>query len=87
MVRNWFLPKSDEIDPTCFSLDDTVADLLKNKEVQGMLQGYIGPLASNPIVPLLTKKLKIGTVINSKLIGVDDSMRELIADYLQTVKK
>ena len=87
MVRNWFLPKSDEIDPTCFSLDDTVADLLKNKEVQGMLQGYIGPLASNPIVPLLTKKLKIGTVINSKLIGVDETMRELIADYLQTVKK
>lgn len=87
MVRNWFLPKSDEIDPTCFSMEDTVADLLKNKQVQGMLQGYIGPLATNPIVPLLTKKLKIGTVINSKLIGVDETMRELIADYLQTVKK
>lgn len=87
MVRNWFLPKSDEVDPNCFSLEDSVADLLKNKDIQGMLQGYIGPLASNPVLPLITKKLKIGTVINSKLLGVDEGMKEVIINYLQTVKK
>ena len=87
MVRNWFLPKNEEIDPTCFSAEDSVADLLKNDEVKGMLQGYIGSVASNPILPLLTKKVKIGTILNLKFIALDSDMKDMILGYLQTVKK
>ncbi|MBQ8028912.1 MAG: hypothetical protein IJ262_05860 [Clostridia bacterium] len=87
MVRNWFLPKNEEIDPTCFSAEDTLADLLKNEEVKGMLQGYIGAIASNPLLPMLTKKVKIGTVVNLKFLGINEDMKELILGYLQTVKK
>ena len=39
MVRNWFVEKSDESNPDCYSLDDTIGDLLKSEDIQGMVKG------------------------------------------------
>lgn len=88
MVRNWFVaPTEDgETDPTCFSENDYVADVLKNKEIQGMLGNVAGNIVKNPLVLLLTKRLKVSTVLKLPL-GINQDMIDMALTYLKTVKK
>lgn len=88
MVRNWFVEPTDseEDDPSHFGLNDYVGDLLKNEEIKGMLSGVAGNLISNPLVVLLTKRIKIGTILKLPL-GIDKDMIDMAVSYLKTVKK
>lgn len=86
MVRNWFVPKSEENDPDCYGPDDYIGDILANEEIRAMAQGYVGNIISNPMVKLITKRIKVGTLLKMN-IGVNDEMKELVMGYLQTIKK
>ena len=87
MVRNWFLPKREEVDPTCFSVDDTIGDILANPDVQGMAKSMLGGLVSNKLLIAATKKIKLSTVLNLKVLGLNDEIKGMVGDFLQTVKK
>ena len=87
MVRNWFLPKREEMDPTCFSVDDTIGDILANPDVQGMAKSMLGGLVSNKLLIAATKKIKLSTVLNLKVLGLNDEIKGMVGDFLQTVKK
>lgn len=87
MVRNWFLPKKDGIDPDCFSVNDTVGDLLQNEEIKGMASSLLGSLVSNPLLIAATKKIKLSSLLNLKFIGINEEMKTMAGDFLQTIKK
>lgn len=87
MVRNWFLPASDEKDPNYLSEDDYIADILSNKEIQAMAKGMVGNFVENPLLLKATKKIKLSTLLNLKFVGLNDDMKEMISSYLRTVKK
>ncbi|MGN0467736.1 MAG: glycoside hydrolase family 2 protein [Acutalibacteraceae bacterium] len=86
MVRNWFVPKSDEIDPDCYGPDDYIGDILADEEIKAMASGFLGNIISNPLVKLITKRMKLGTLLNMN-IGIDQGMKDMVLQYLQTVKK
>lgn len=86
MVRNWFLPKKDEIDPDYFSVEDKVSDILSNEEIQGMASGFAGKIISSPVIRLITP-FKLKTLMNLKIVGLNDDIKEMANQYLQTVKK
>ncbi len=87
MVRNWFVEPNAEKDPNFFSEDDYVADLLSNKEVQAMAKGMVGNFVTNPLLLALTKKVKIKTVLDLKVVGLNDEVKDMVIQYLRTVKK
>jgi beta-galactosidase len=86
MVRNWFVEKSDESNPDCYSLDDTIGDLLKSEEIQGMVKGAAGALLKSPLMAVV-KPFTLRQVLSLPIIKIDESMVEMAADYLGTIKK
>lgn len=86
MVRNWFVEKSDESNPDCYSLDDTIGDILKSEDIQGMLKGAAGKLINSPLIAFV-KPLTLRKVLSLNIIKIDQSMIDMVEDYLKTIKK
>lgn len=86
MVRNWFLPKSDSINPEYLSTEDTIGEILKNDDIKGMVSGVAGMLVSSPLVKLVAP-IKLKSLLNLKFVHISDDMKELANQYLQTIKK
>lgn len=86
MVRNWFLPQDDKINPDYFSIDDTIGEILSNKEIKGMASGIAGKLLSSPLLKI-AYPIKLKSLLNIKAIGLSDDIKKLANQYLQTVKK
>ena len=86
MVRNWFVDKSDDSNPDCYSLDDTIGDLLKSEDIQGMVKGAAGALLKSPLM-VVVKPFTLRQVLSLPFINLDDSMVEMVEDYLKTMKK
>ena len=86
MVRNWFLPKNDEINPEYLSTEDTVGEILSNEDIKGMVSGVAGMLVSSPLVKLVAP-IKLKTLLELKVVHISDDMKELANQYLQTIKK
>lgn len=86
MVRNWFVDKSDESNPDCYSLDDTIGDLLKSEDIQGMVKGAAGALIKSPLMAIV-KPLTLRQVLSLPIIKIDDGIIDMAEDYLKTIKK
>ena len=86
MVRNWFVEKSDESNPDCYSLDDTIGDLLKSEDIQGMVKGAAGKLLKSPVMAIV-KPFTLRQVLSLPIVKIDESMIEMAEDYLKTIKK
>ena len=86
MVRNWFLPKSDAINPEYLSSEDTIGEILSNEDIKGMVSGVAGMLVSSPLIKLVAP-IKLKTLLNLKVVHISDDMKELADQYLQTIKK
>ena len=86
MVRNWFVDKSDESNPDCYSLDDTIGDLLKSEDIQGMVKGAAGALIKSPLMAIV-KPLTLRQVLSLPVIKIDDGIIDMAEDYLKTIKK
>ena len=86
MVRNWFVEKSDESNPDCYSLDDTIGDLLKSEEIMGMVKGAAGKLLKSPLMAIV-KPFTLRQLLALPIVNIDESMIEMAEDYLKTIKK
>ena len=86
MVRNWFVEKGDESNPDCYSLDDTIGDLLKSEDIQGMVKGAAGKLLKSPLMAVV-KPFTLRQVLALPIVKIDESMIEMAEDYLKTIKK
>ena len=86
MVRNWFVEKSDDSNPDCYSLDDTIGDLLKSEEIQGMVKGAAGKFLKSPLMAVV-KPFTLRQLLSLPIINIDPSMIEMAEDYLKTIKK
>ena len=86
MVRNWFVPKSESINPEYLSTEDTIGEILKNDDVRGMVSGVAGKIIASPLMKLVAP-IKLKTVLNLKFIHINDDMKELAEQFLQTIKK
>ena len=86
MVRNWFVERNDESNPDFYSLDDTIGDILKSEDIQGMVKGAAGALLKSPLIAIV-KPFTLRQVLSLPIIKIDESMVEMAADYLGTIKK
>ena len=86
MVRNWFIEKSDESNPDCYSLDDTIGDLLKSEDIQGMVKGAAGKILKSPVMAIV-KPFTLRQLLSLPIVKIDESMIEMAEDYLKTIKK
>ena len=86
MVRNWFVEKSDDSNPDCYSLDDTIGDLLKSEDIQGMVKGAAGKFLKSPIMAVV-KPFTLRQLLSLPIVNIDPSMIEMAEDYLKTIKK
>ena len=86
MVRNWFVEKNDESNPDCYSLDDTIGDLLKSEDIQGMVKGAAGALIKSPLMAIV-KPLTLRQVLSLPIIKIDEGIIDMAEDYLKTIKK
>ena len=86
MVRNWFVERNDESNPDFYSLDDTIGDILKSEDIQGMVKGAAGKLLKSPIMAVV-KPFTLRQMLSLPIINLDDSMVEMVEDYLKTIKK
>lgn len=86
MVRNWFIERNDDSNPDFYSLDDTIGDILKSEDIQGMVKGAAGKLLKSPIMAVV-KPFTLRQLLSLPLVNLDDSMVEMVEDYLKTIKK
>ena len=86
MVRNWFVEKSDDSNPDCYSLDDTIGDLLKSEDIQGMVKGAAGKFLKSPLMAVV-KPFTLRQLLSLPIVNIDESMIEMAEDYLKTIKK
>ena len=87
MVRNWFVDKNDSAHENCYSLDDTIGDILKSEDIVGMVSGVAGKLIASPLMALV-KPFTLRQLLSlNKFLKIDESMIEMAEQYLSTVKK
>lgn len=86
MVRNWFVEKSDESNPDCYSLDDKIGDILKSEDILGMVGGFAGKLLKSPLMAAV-KPFTLRQVLSLKFIHLDPEMVDMVEQFLKTVKK
>ena len=86
MVRNWFVPKSEGINPEYLSTEDTIGEILRNEDIRGMASGIAGKIISSPLLKIVAP-IKLKTLLNLKVVHISDDMKELAEQYLQTIKK
>lgn len=85
MVKNWFGSDSEEIKPDYFSVNDKVGDLLKSPDVISLLETASIMKKVPPFVLALIKPFKVKTLL--KIAKIDDGMKDIANQYLQTIKK
>lgn len=86
MVRNWFVEKDSTQNDECYSLDDTIGDLLKSEDILGMVGGVAGKLIKSPLMAVV-KPFTLRQILSLKIVNIDPSMIEMAEDYLKTIKK
>ncbi len=86
MVRNWFTDKNDEAHQNCYSLDDTIGDLLKSEDILGMVSGVMGSLVKSPIMALV-KPFTLRQLLSMKFMKIDEGMIDMAEQFLSTVQK
>ncbi len=86
MVRNWFVEKSDESNPDCYSLDDTIGDLLKSEDILGMVKGAAGKLLQSPLMAIV-KPFTLRQLLDLPIVNLDPEMVNMVEDFLKTIKK
>ena len=85
MVKNWFGSDTGEIREGYFSINDKVGDLLKSPDVLSLL-GTVDIMKKVPKFALaLIKPLRVKTLL--KFAPIDDGMKDIANQYLQTIKK
>ncbi len=85
-VRNWFASGTDEIDPSRFSTNDRVKDLMANAEVQSLLKKFVGNKLPKGLVALIGP-FRVKTLLKLPFIKLDEQMKAMADRYLQTIKK
>ncbi len=86
MVRNWFIDKDSTKKDDCYSLDDTIGDLLKSEDIMGMVGGVAGKLLKSPIM-LAVKPFTLRQLLNLPIVNIDEEMIAMAEDYLGTIQK
>ena len=86
MVRNWFVEKDSTKRDDCFSLDDTIGDLLKSPDIMGMVGGAAGKLLKSPLM-LAVKPFTLRQLLDLPIVNLNPEMVEMIEDYLGTISK
>lgn len=85
MVKNWFGSDTGEIREGYFSINDKVGDLLKSPDVLSLL-GTVDIMKKVPKFALaLIKPFKVKTLL--KFAPIDDGIKDIANQYLQTIKK
>ncbi len=84
-VKNWFGSDSEEIKPDYFSVNDKVGDLLKSPDVISLLETASIMKKVPPFALALIKPFKVKTLL--KIAKIDDGMKDIANQYLQTIKK
>ena len=86
MVRNWFVEKDSTKRDDCFSLDDTIGDLLKSEDILGMVGGAAGKLLKSPLM-LAVKPFTLRQLLDLPMVNLNPEMVEMIEDYLGAIQK
>ena len=86
MVRNWFVERDSTKRDDCFSLDDTIGDLLKSPDIMGMVGGAAGKLLKSPLM-LAVKPFTLRQLLDLPMVNLNPEMVEMIEDYLGTIQK
>ena len=84
-VKNWFVNHDGKPNPDYFSIDDKVGVLLKNKDVMALIQTFLGSRKAPSILFTIVKPFRVRTLL--KLVKLDDGMKEIANQYLQTIRK
>lgn len=84
-VKNWFVNHDGKPNPDYFSIDDKVGVLLKNKDVMALIQTFLGSRKAPSILLAIVKPFRVRTLL--KLVRLDDGMKEIANQYLQTIRK
>ena len=85
-VRNWFASGTDEIDPTRFSTEDKIRDLVANPEVQALIKKFVGNKVPRFLISLV-KPFRVKTLLKLPFVKLDEQMISMVDRYLQTIKK
>ena len=85
-VHNWFASGTDEIDPTRFSTEDKVRDLVANPEVQALIKKFVGNKVPRFLISLV-KPFRVKTLLKLPFVKLDEQMISMVDRYLQTIKK
>lgn len=84
-VKNRFVNHDGKPNPDYFSIDDKVGVLLKNKDVMALIQTFLGSRKAPSILLTIVKPFRVRTLL--KLVRLDDGMKEIANQYLQTIRK
>lgn len=88
-IRNWFSDGEGEREGY-LSLDDNLADILSNEEIQRIAITQLGPKAKilfSPATKAL-KFIKVGSALKAaSKLGLPDNIASMAQGFLQTVKK
>lgn len=84
-VKNWFVNADGKRNPDYFSIDDRVGALLKSKDVQSLIRMGLGSRKVPSVLFTIAKPFRVRTLL--KLIKLDDGMKEIADQYLQTIHK
>lgn len=85
-IHNWFTTSTDEVKEGYYSLDDTLKDLLANEEVRAKAGEIIGSIAKSPLLKF-APNIKISTILNSKLLNLDEDLKEMATLYITGMEK
>lgn len=84
-VKNWFVNTDGKRNTDYFSIDDRVGALLKSKDVQSLIRMGLGSRKVPSILFTIAKPFRVRTLL--KLIKLEDGMKEIADQYLQTIHK
>ncbi len=86
MVRNWFIDKDSTKKDDCYSLDDTIGDLLKSDDIMGMVGGVAGKLLKSPLM-FAVKPFTLRQLLDLPIVNINEEMIAMAEDYLGTIQK
>lgn len=84
-VKNWFVNTDGKRNPDYFSIDDRAGALLRNRDVQALIQTFLGTRKVPAVFFALVKPFRVRTLL--RFAKLDDGMKEIADQYLQTIHK
>jgi beta-galactosidase len=84
-IKNWFVNTDGKRNPDYFSIDDRAGALLKSRDVQSLIQTFLGSRRVPSILFAIVKPFRVRTLL--KLARLDEGMKEIAEQYLQTIHK